>query len=166
MKNTVENRLKFIAQYFGQRLFNYSHVKDRNELAKSIHVDHNCLTRTYVSQFSYLELKSLSNISDEDARKLVKLKLQFDITGDNTVYNPGEIKAIDVKVQTGDEEHKAYIEAEITHTKFANWMEYLLIGRPDDKAIIVDKLRLMGYAVPYDTLSVETLIKYGWVRIL
>ncbi len=78
---------------------------------------------------------------------------------------PGDIKAIDIKVHTGDTPYIAYIEAEISHKKWANWITHLMIGRSNDKYRITDKLRQMGYAVPYDKLSVDKLIEYGWVKI-
>lgn len=64
MKNTLENKAKFFAQYYGQNVLmikNYPYLKIGQET----------FFNDNVRKDDYLELKPLSQISDEDAKHFI-----------------------------------------------------------------------------------------------
>ena len=122
MENTLENKEKFVAQYWGQKVGMVFDTDWDKHLSYGIGT--NCL----VYQVDYLELKPLSSISDEDAIEVSKLCVN------------GDDKRI--------ENIKVYARI------------YAL-----QSALINDFLRSRGYALPWMGLSVEKLIKYGWIKL-
>ncbi len=59
MENTIENKIKFFAQYWGQKLGGTKYTPQGLGINKS-----------NLNSIDYLELKPLSSITDEDAQKL------------------------------------------------------------------------------------------------
>ena len=99
MKNTLENKTKFFAQYYGQKV-----LLDDNLTVNFTRLHYG------IEDFKnwWLELKPLSEISNEDA-------------------------------------------LEISDFVYA-----------DRK---VDYLRSKGYAIPWNGISVEEMIEFGWVKL-
>ena len=90
----------------------------------------------------YLSLYSLSDITDEDAIEVAKIK------GWNDVLNEkGNIKAI--KDWLFEQEYQYLSE---TNTLFR-------CGE------MIDYLRSRGYALPFNGRSVEEMIELGWLKI-
>lgn len=112
MENTLENKAKFFAFYWGQKVFKSSINQDvphKNTFGKSIR--HN----------DFLELKPISSISDEDAHFL------------------------------------GYSDAKSATTTY-----FKTLGKNTNDA---DYLRSRGYALPWMWLSVEELVRRGWVKL-
>ena len=130
MENTLENKRKFFAQYWGQEIGFYYRSKINN------HKNH-CLIGDFGS-IVWVELKSLSDITDEDAIKV------------------GEILKMNYKKDFLIKEVKDWIDCRFGFGHIKHRFECLQV---------FDYLRLKGYAVPYMGLSVEKLIEYGWVTL-
>lgn len=132
MKNILENKAKFFAQYFGQYI-----VTSKGEPAKWRVLSFSLLGESVLS--THLELKPLSDISDEDALKLYHLhsgNIGYDYTQD--FYSPLEMA-------------RHWIDKDPTESmyKYTNQADYL---------------RSKGYLVPFNGLSVEEIIKRGWAK--
>lgn len=67
MENTLENKAKFVAQYWGQPIYYVNNLDRVVESNIGGWIQQNGLN------FCYLELKSLSTITDEDAIDLGKI---------------------------------------------------------------------------------------------
>ena len=139
MENTLENKAKFFAQYWGQNVRNWHLNKPINSRICSTymtkHIVKNC----------YLELIPISQITDRDAFVLGRHQVE-----NSQKYISGVVKEKDnfgiwVLLLTKDGGTEFYLD---TKTPFS-----------------VDYLRSRGYAVPYMGLSVEKQIEYGWVKI-
>ena len=110
MENTLENKAKFFAQYWGQKIVRMLR-SDGLTIVNGRNLDRNI-------SVSCLELKPLSQISDEDA---ITLKL-------------------------------------FINKKKLDWNDELT-------QIEADYLRSKGYALPYNGISVETLIEWEWLTL-
>src|SRR5690606_7111537 len=62
MENTIENKAKFFALYWGQEIMKESD----NDLNETVYFANPHANQSKISNY-YLELKTLSSISDEDA---------------------------------------------------------------------------------------------------
>ena len=76
MENTTENKLKFFAQYFGQRV-----LKNKN-LNEPFNKDvvYDMLFDSYVNKhidFFYIELRSIDSITDDECVELYDLLFDF-----------------------------------------------------------------------------------------
>ena len=67
LENTLENKHKFFAQYYGQKVLKFDIEEDK--FAFTFPVDSLCLSEYVVNQ-TFLELKPLESISGEDAKYL------------------------------------------------------------------------------------------------
>ena len=155
MENTLENKAKFFAQYFSQHVLYFS-----SDFLRKI----DNLTLDSVENDDYLELKPLSQISDEDAINVAKLvsPMLFEGRGKNgghyidkseiwwySVKHDGKTLMVDIDLDGYVFEYDEVDEYE----------------RPSRSLIGTDFLRSKGYALPYMDLSVEDLIDYGWVKL-
>lgn len=149
--NTLENKAKFFAQYWGQTVF-FSMLFGTIVRCESYY-----LHKDNIQETDYLLLKPLSFITDEDA---------YYVGASVNCWSWAERKTDWFK----DEEMKE------THVEFGK-MFALAIGKPyghghshpfaNNSTDILhgfDYLRSKGYALPWMGLSVETLIEYGWVK--
>lgn len=177
MENTVENKAKFFAQYWGQEV-----LSDFTNKGKR------CLYSIVVSNFYnieksdvYLELKPLSQITDEDAIevakivhqiysdkweviKLVDSSIHVELKGKvNDVYHISigfrecSINANHHFLKTEDDTAKSF-KINIGQVNMSS-------SKPIGYVYVIDYLRSKGYAMPYMDLSVENMIEYGWVKI-
>ena len=109
-QNTLENKVKFFAQYF-----NSEAIWRTSELDENIdEVTWEFKNFKYLNETDYLELKPLSQISDEDAI--------------NLGYG-----------------YASHLKSNLDRN--------------------IDQLRKLGFAVNWMDLSVEDLVKYGWVKL-
>lgn len=88
IQNTLENKAKFFAQYYGQHVLYFS-----SDFLRKI----DNLTLDSVENDDYLELKPLSQISDEDASKVCDLIF---ITNNN--LNIQQIKQIVILIESNN----------------------------------------------------------------
>ena len=134
MENTLENKAKYFAQYWGQDV-----IKNCTALFDTFGLD-SVLQSTYtISNSSYLELKPLSSITDEDAMDVSKIKGWIDILNEKV-----NIEAT----------KRWLLENDFLPENFFLKFSYIL-----------DYLRSKGYALPFMGLSVEQLIEYGWLKL-
>lgn len=133
MKNTPENKAKFFAQYWGQEVMV---VPYHSTKLIPVHVYQNMDVRQYS-----LELKPLSQITDEDALELFNL------------ISP-DWKDCSNEISFGKAYASGYDEKDIerAHTTF-------------EALLIIDFLRSKGYAIPYMGISVEQQMEWGWVKL-
>lgn len=123
---TLENKVKFFAQYFGQEvlsdgiLFNNLEL-DAIRLSSLSKIEDYCLT-----------LKSIDSISEEDYRVLAR---HHYADADSTEY---------VRCWYKMYQKDQYIQSMLS--------------------VSVDYLRLKGYAVPWNGMSVDMMITFGWVQ--
>jgi hypothetical protein len=126
MKNTQINKERFFAQYIGQKVLCDKAKNNNIELTKAWN---------WKNQSFFLRLKSLSNITNEDALEIAKLNRWAD-------YREGNDP-----------------EPYITHTKnFIKKPEFQL-------GSYVDYLRRRGYALDFDGITVDEQIEFGWIKI-
>ncbi|MDV3751168.1 hypothetical protein CMU19_07195 [Elizabethkingia anophelis] len=118
MENNLENKAKFFAQHWGQKVF-VGHILEE---VNSSYIDP-------MYDTSILELKSINDISDEDAEELGGL----------------------LGWKHPQEYRKHFLENH-THGDSLEQFE-------------VDFLRSKGYVLPWMGLSIDDLIKYGWVKL-
>lgn len=136
IQNTLENKTKFFALYWGLEFTGSDHYGEYMPGTWSEYPK-------YVDK-QYLILKPLSSISDEDAIDIYSIMIP---TGRSTekeriFYGRSFIKNYDTTNET---------------LEFAQ--SYLDIQRA------IDFLRSRGYALPWMGLSVEQLIEYGWIKL-
>ena len=154
-QNTLENKAKFFAQYWGQHLIIMGHFLRI--------IDH--VTLCNIENDDILQLKPLSKISDEDAievAKIVSPLLFLSLGNDNKQFiDKSETDFISVKHKrkhfSVDIDLDGYVyeysELENNYT------------RPSKSYAGTDYLRSKGYALPWMDLSVEDLVEYGWVKL-
>lgn len=150
MENNILNKGKFFAQYWNQKVLCFND-EGQYKLGNCYEVDGS------VDEHSFLELKSIKNMSLEEAQKYL-----------DTFYNhgPGNI-VCDLEFYKGwgfsiifkykdnetpeDDEGYSYssVSIESTNTSYED----------------VDWFRLNGFAVSWGGLSMEQLIEYGWIKI-
>jgi len=139
MENTLENKAKFFAQYWGQKIVHTGSGKSMRGLGKEIAMCYENADKFQLVLFSNqrsLQLKPLSSITDEDATEVVAI-----------------LKTVGVLSSAMREPQK--------------FLEPLKKGKGTIQLIlpVADYLRSKGYALPYMGLSIETLCDYGWIKL-
>lgn len=129
MKNTLENKAKFFTQYFGQKVRVW-----KKDLQTLLNISYASLSIEAVED-SYLELKPLSQISDEDAIWLA-----------NWGYGCYNISDEEKILRVKKDKYKYYKGC------FTN-------------VYVVDYFRSKGYALPWNGITVEEQIKFGWIKL-
>jgi len=174
-ENTPENKAKFFAQYWGQRVLPVKIWGSAND------VSYYLFKKKDLFEESYLELTSLSSISDEDAIEVAHLaflqgRYDWKITrrDDWGVWMEShdnldimrycminKYGCINTSTTFPEKKHR---EKKVTYKR--NIGE---VGSNINDGVsyirIVDHLRSKGYALPWMGLSIEDLIEYGWVKI-
>lgn len=135
MENTLENKAKFFAQYWGQKVLHRQHLVNGNLIDLVYNKD--------TKDKYWLGLKPLSSITDEDAIILM-----------NIIYPEFDKKEILYK-----KDRFIYFLSKnpIYHIS----MECV----EDNCIYVFDYLRSKAYAIPWMGLSVDELIEYGWVKL-
>lgn len=137
--NTNEIKSKLFALYWGLEIFRYYTVEKLTPQSKSIKVDHISLYPTYSFNDGYLLLKDLSNITDEESKKVCELQ---------------EYLITDFPIHF-------CLKDEFTvciNSKISDNYEVVNINT-------IDYLRSRGYAVPFMGISVEQMIEWNWIKI-
>ena len=140
MENTLENKAKFLAQYWGQEvLIANPHVNQKipfNNTQPWIY--HNI-------DLSWLELKPLSSMTDEDLLTAIQI---LDSKDEFTELGSLEIGKEIIQIVND-------INSEVARNDI----------HPQYIFQFADYLRSEGYALPYMGLSVEKLQEYGWIKL-
>ena len=144
-ENTLENKAKFFAQYWGQHVLYFS-----SDFLRKI----DNLTLDSIENDDFLELKPLSQITNEDVIQGIM------ITYNKTYEDLGEILEVkhyntfsSITTTRAGQNFK-------THRSIHHWNGNRKIGSME-----CDYFRSKGYAIPYMDLSVEDLVEYGWVKL-
>lgn len=138
MENILENKAKFFAQYYAQRVLC---VKGGNP--NFMPVSHWNTIQTYDHfKDSWLELKHLSSITDEDAIEVCEMSYR-----DLSQQDKSERLEIGKRIVKGCiSDDPSYFSALLFIT-------------------VYQYLQSKGYALPYMGLSVEKQVEYGWVKL-
>ena len=173
-QNTLENKAKFFAQYWGQEvLITNPHVNQKNPFkCEQPYIYHN-------TDIAWLELTPLSQISDEDVNFVAKvchqvpnlnfeIKRQDDILHATSMCKPGierhicinfKYATINCNIRIPDDNDKPVsykvniAEIHMNASRVVGYIQSL------------DYLRSKGYALPYMDLSVEDLVEYNWIKL-
>ena len=147
MENTLENKSKFFALYWGIEETgsdNYSHIMPDswNEFP-------------YFIGNQYLILTPLSQISDEDAIEVARI-----------LYGESDNFAIEFNA-AGITSVSPYGLTCYGNTIDINWSGEVFYEAASSMSILkaYDYLRSKGYALTWMGLSVEQLVEYGWVKL-
>ena len=178
LENTLENKTKFFAQYWGQDvLCRDIFGKNKNEIIMHNTPCSNLKLGEIID--SYLELKPLSQISDEDINFVAKvchqvpnltfeIKRQDDIVHATNMDNYGierhicinfKYATINCNIRIPDDNDKLVnykVNISEIHMNASRVVGYIQS---------LDYLRSKGYALPYIDLSVKDLVEYGWVKL-
>lgn len=142
MENTLENKVRFFALYWGFKCL-------RNELLSDNIPAHKVDTSNCKGlPQQYLELTPLSQISDEDAIICAKLIYKYDDTPSGKIASERSHTA---------ENGKDYVIESIQDN---DGVFHSVVSFE-----VVDYLRSRGYALPFMGLSVEELVIRGWVKL-
>lgn len=125
--NNLENKVKFFALYWGQKLLTDKHGNPNRSW-----IDVESMYNTEAIKDGIIMLKPLSSISDEDAMVVCRMRVK-------KFEDAEEAKLICRAYFFGD----------------------LCLHR-----IIADELRQEGYALPWQAISVEQQIEYGWIKLI
>lgn len=125
MTNTIENKQRFFALYFGQQV----HRGNRSK-----HLDH--LSIMSNQKFGHLELKSLSDISDDDLLWLGR---------------------------TANDYPNSNYKDDLNYCK--DLVRRYLSRPPMMNYECVDYLRKRGYLLPFEDLTIEQILAYKWAVI-
>lgn len=142
-QNTLENKAMFFAQYWGQKVFKTSINQEKPHK--------NNFGKTIVFK-DFLELTSLSQISDEDAIELMRLK----------IVSKGVVDIETIEIENKTLDGYTFI------VKYKNWDDervgFVFNGHTNPLSFY-DYLRSKGFAVPWMDLEVEDLVEYGWIKL-
>jgi len=144
-ENTLENKAKFFAQYWGQHVLYFS-----SDFLRKI----DNLTLDSVENDDFLELKPLSQISDEDVIEAITY-----------LYNIGRDELGDILEIKHYDTFSSITTIGIgcnfkTSRSLHHWS-----GTKKISSVESDYFRSKGYALHYMDLSVEDLIEYGWIKL-
>lgn len=178
MDNTFENKAKFFVQYWGQHVI-FNRIKGTGfHPVLGFPVEHNSVMNN-----CHLHLKPLSVLTDEEALSLAKLlspsnDCEYKVSKgyvDNGIDSPFEdIVCVETKVFIKHPLAEKYYlsnllmidtsDGEILKVEFSNDGEDHCDAPCENILEMYDILRFNGYAIPFMGLSVETMVKYGWIR--
>lgn len=154
MENTIENKVKFITQYWGQKVLKV--VPTTTEI---VGVGWNLK-----SPNMYIKLTSLSKISDEDAIVVAEVVTTHENQAEDLKAIKSEV--VDrtdekVLVARGDVRVHIYYTGLIlvSDSSVKNFAPALNTNFPSDY------FRSKGYLMPFHDLKPEQIIEYGWAKI-
>lgn len=138
MENTLENKAKFFAQYWGQKvkgsdLWNCKEVKVLGVATDS----------------EYLELTPLSQITNEDAKIFLKNQGDMDCPETELFVKPNSEHVFSGRTLSISNGNGMFMDYHVQNFTGRNF----------------DLLRGNGYAVEWNGVSVETLVEWGWVKL-
>lgn len=160
MENNSQNKAKFFAQYWGQPVYSRMDFPLGKPCTNTANAQ---ILRDISAHDSYpysrLELKSLSLITDEDAYGVgilvncwswTERKMEF--------FEHDELK------ETHIDGGKLF--ANSIGKEFGPGLSHPFANNSTDILAAYDFLRSKGYALPFNTLSVDKLQEYGWLKLI
>lgn len=160
MKNTIENKAKFFAQYFGQNVHTDELYSGKDDFKEPFVVDPE-------NTYGWLELTPLSSITPEHAIEVCKLI---------SIGSFFTQKKWDVShVENGDASYVSITSKRSSHI-FEIDYDGILHVKDEETFFVPDMvlpnylpafqyLTSKGYALPFHNLSVDELISYGWIKL-
>lgn len=140
MNNNLENKSRFFALYWGQEIYrNIYWVQEESK----IEIRSNVMQTLGNISNGILILKPLSSITDEDA---IEVSSILGIDNEAMVHHGRLFVDRIMGKRAGNSQDNCYL----TYTSM--WA--------------CDYLRSKGYALPFMGESIETLIKYGWIKLI
>jgi len=182
-KNTLENKVKFFAQYWGQTYFiTAKEVGFIKEKVGSV-IWEKRVEDSFIDIKCCLELKSLSSISDDNLEIIIKILLGKELIQPLKIdrvekeYDDDDDVFIVVRYLLRDAEEwqncnqiEQYIT--ISHNTIKNQIGYIRengTGITDldlwNAKYIFDKLTQLGYSLPWNGITIEEQIEFGWVKL-
>ncbi|MCT4153226.1 hypothetical protein HZP59_18515 [Elizabethkingia anophelis] len=137
MENNLENKARFFAQYWGQKI---AYWNNNIQIKPKLNILIN-----EIDDHDVLELKPLSSITEEDAMKVSQIATH---------------KSYE---RTSNIKHGKMIAQHFA--KEYNPTGLIQISLISTVSRIIDYLRSRGYALPWMEISVQKLIEYGWVKL-
>lgn len=153
MENNIKNKGAFFALYWGQRVKFFT-VNGPNFLQK--------IGKTYMIQYhilnSSLLLRTINQLSEKELIQLIKkqfdeLPNQFQIS---EVFNSDKYKGLEYYYF-----HSRLNKKLLGSVALTNGSKKL----EDLNSNQIDFLRSIGIAVPWNGVSVEKQIEYGWIKL-
>ena len=154
MENTLENKARFFAQYYGQKIQVDNELEEMGKFPLTIN------NISFQPEKCHLELTPLPDITDEDAWNVGIMV---------NCWAKWERKQ-DWFLSKEDDFHEVHIEggksfAEAIGKEWGHGMSHPFANNSTDILSAYDFLRSKGYALPWMGLSVEKLIEYGWIKL-
>lgn len=135
MKNTLENKINFFTQYWGQFILTHENW-DSEDGIFGVHAKSMLFVEEDEGEGYYLELKSTKKLTKKHLKKC-----QFNLSEGAKVDINGEY-------WIGYDKNNYYL------------------GEGTLLPCNVDYLRSQGFAMPFKGVSVETMIGWGWIKIV
>lgn len=165
MENTLENKEKFFSQYWGQKVAYHDKMNNWYVGKGVLNLD----------MIEYLELTPLSKVTDEDAIKVASIVLGKEIKPIELINWDWRYNII-VNREKSIQEENVEIEMYVAITYDTGEIRFIWdykhkngVGQQDrhcpNSVSAYDYLRSKGYAVPYNGVSVEKQIEYGWINL-
>lgn len=144
MENNINNKAKFFALYFGQKFVHTGEGRPIKALGNEIVMNYENSDKFQLCCYSNqraVELKPLSEITDEDAVELAKI------------------------MGMQEETEYVFIGKILANNVFDNSDEMSETTIYNMHCQATDYLRLRGYAVQWYDLTVEEQVSRGWVQL-
>lgn len=149
--NTLENKRKFFALYYGIKCLPVKVYGSANDV-------HWSTFRHEEFKESYLELKSLSTVLDEDAYGVgIKVNCWSWTERKMEFFKDDDMR--DVHIVSG----KNF--AEVIGKEFGSGHSHPFANNSTDILHAYDFLRSKGYALPWNGITVEQQIDFGWIKL-
>ncbi len=173
MKNTLQLKEMFFGQYFGQEVFCDSSVGLEKESYQEVYHSVGDM-----SESSFVKLKSIESITDEDAIRVAQLAHQKDSTflvkrkteGEFLIHLTKETDILTYHISINkyccincNWHFKSSADFKADNAKINIGEITNTSAKPIPYIAIVDYLRSKGYALPYNGISVKELVQFGWV---
>lgn len=150
MENTLDNKRLFFTQYWGQfRIFNER---------LSYHTAPVGIVEVEAIKDSYLLLRDLKNITDEDAYGVgIRVNCWSWRERKMDFFKDGDLEDVHIK---GGRNFAACIGKE-----YGPGISHPFANNSTDILHAYDFLRSKGYAMPFMGVNVQELVKWGWVKL-
>lgn len=167
MENTKQtpsilDKVRFFAQYYGQNILK---INGGQGIIK-------CVPFWWEKDsFSFLELKPLSKITDEDAVKVIeifnyKTPINYQFTRKKDAFSGDLFRQVFYENIYEDSGQEGIDNLKVVANFSNNGIHVLESNREKEYWRALDYLRSKGYAVPFMEHSVEDLVSFGWVKLL
>lgn len=135
-ENTIENKAKFFAQYFGKTVLFIAGITEILENTNP--------SLAAKDAGSYIELRPLSSITGDEAIEVAKIKSwAWDLEDNQRAIKYG----------------KEWAEYCVNGLPTGGFLGHKILPA-------YHYLQSLGFALPYHDLSVDDLIAYGWIKLV